>query len=76
MTVERCRIYFRSGRRYLQLYEQGVQGPDIPEAMRQMRKHRKHREGGLHPEDQPESQRGKHSQKRARMALLEQAFNQ
>ena len=70
VTPERCRIYFRSARFYMQLYKDGVQGPDVPEAMRLRRKQRKHRGGGLHPEDAPESMRGKRSHKKSRISHL------
>ena len=69
VTPERCRIYFRSVRRYLELYAQGVEGKDIPEAMRLARKHRKHRGGTLH-EDDADSQRGKKSRKESRIKKL------
>ena len=69
VTIERCIIYFRSARRYLQLYAEGVEGRDIPEAMRQMRKHRKHRAGDLLDDNVP-SQRGKNSHKKSRLDKL------
>ena len=69
VATERCQIYFRSVRRYVQLYAQGVQGRDIPEAMRQMRKHRKHRAGSL-LEDEVACQRGKNSHKKTRIEKL------
>ena len=74
VTPERCRIYFRSVRRYLQLYNSGVTGPEIPKAMSQMRKHRKHRAGNLL--DDEESQRGRNSHKRTRLEKLKsQSWN-
>ena len=69
VTQERCVIYFRSARRYLELYAKGVEGRDIPEAMQQMRKHRKHRVGDLLDDDHP-SQRGKNSHKKSRIEKL------
>ena len=69
VTPERCRIYFRSAERYLELYAKGIEGKDIPEAMRQMRKHRKHRAGDLLDDDIP-SQRGKNSYKKSRLDKL------
>ena len=69
VTPERCRVYFRSVRRYLTLYANGMQGKDIPEAMSLMRKHRKHRAGTM-LSDEAESQRGKNSHKRTRIENL------
>ena len=75
VSVQRCRIYFRSTRRYMQLYKEGIQGQNMPEAMRLMRKQRKHRGGGLHPDDAIESQRGKNTHKKARISHLRSIMN-
>ena len=74
VTPDRCRVYFRSVRQYLQLYSNGVTGPEIPKAMSQMRKHRKHRASNLL--DDEDSQRGRNSSKRTRLEKLKsQSWN-